>query len=161
MKNNRTGWGVVSAILLVAGFYYGTLVLLSGSWTPVIYDLQAPPPGYQSVAAFRAARGHDFQALFEEPAPSPVAGAGHLVDVYDGQPYGAGIRGVDVKTIHLQRLFSVPLRAHLEVPINPALLAHLQSLSKGAIVTVSGIGYGDGRYNINIYPVHRVNGYEP
>ena len=50
MKNNRTGRGV-SAILLGAGFYYGTLVLLTGSLDSG--DLRAPG----------AAAGHDFQGV--------------------------------------------------------------------------------------------------
>ena len=165
-NNKRTGmmdaiWLVGCTLMVNAAFFYGLLVMMTHSWTPVIYDLRSPPPGYQSVAAFRAARGHDFPALFEEPAPSPVAGTGHLVRVSDGQAYGTNARGVDVKSLRLERFFGTSVTAHLDVPISAELSTHLRSLSKGAIVTVSGIGHGDGRFNIYIHPVHRVNGYEP
>ena len=165
-KNERTGMMVavrsIGCILMVsAASLYPMLVIVTGSWTPLIYDFGSPPPGYQSVAAFREARGHDFPALFEEPAPAPVAGTGHLVGVEDGRPYGTNVSGVDVKTLRLERFLGTSLTVHLDVPISEELSAHLQSLSKGAIITVSGIGHGDGRFNIYIYPVHRVNGYEP
>ena len=87
-----------------------------------------------------------------------MAGTGHLARVSYRQPYGTNVSEVDVKTLRLERFFGTTLTAHLDVPISPAWSAHLQSLSKGAIVTVSGIGHGDGRFNIYIYPVHRVNG---
>ena len=154
-------WLVGCILMANAALLYGLLVMTTHSWTPVIYELRSPPPGYQSVAAFRAARGHDFPALFEEPAPSPVAATGHLVRVSDGQPYGTNASGVDVKSLHLERFLGANLTAHLDVPISAELSTHLRSLSKGAIVTVSGIGHGDGKYNIYMYPVHRVNGYEP
>ena len=148
-------------VVILAGFFYGMLVIETGSWTPVIHEFRSPPPGYQSVAAFAAGRRHDFPTLFGDPEPSPVAGTGHLANVYDRSRGGPdGVR-VDVKTLRLRRTFGADLNAQLEVPINPALLAHLRSLSKGAIVTVSGIGHGDGKYDIDIHPVHRVNGYEP
>ena len=165
-KNERTGMMVAilsigCSLMVSAAFCYPMLVILTGSWTPLIYDFGSPPPGYQSVAAFREARGHDFPALVEEPAPAPVAGTGHLVGVEDGRPYGTNVSGVDVKTLRLERFLGTSLTVHLDVPLSEELSAHLQSLSKGAIVTVSGIGHGDGRFNIYIYPVHRVNGYEP
>ena len=152
------------SLVIVAGFFYEILVIQTDSWTPVIHEFRPPPPGYQSVAAFAAAgSGHDFPTLFGDPEaePSPVAGTGHLVSVYNDSRGGPdGVR-VAVKTLRLHRIFGADLNAQLEVPINPALLAHLRSLSKGAIVTVSGIGHGEGKYNLEIYPVHRVNGYEP
>ena len=165
-KDERTGRMYVIrligwALMVNAAVLYPMLVMTTHSWTPVIYDFRSPPPGYQSVAAFIEARGHDFPALFEEPAPSPVAGTGHLVHVYDGRAYGTNVNGVEVKTLRLDRLFGANLTVHLDVPISPALAAHLQSLSKGAVVTVFGIGHGDGQSHIYIYPAHRVNGYEP
>ena len=87
-----------------------------------------------------------------------MAGTGHLARVSYRQPYGTNVSEVDVKTLRLERFFGTTLTAHLDVPISPAWSAHLQSLSKGAIVTMSGIGHGDGRFNIYTYPVHRVNG---
>ena len=146
-KSKRTGMMVavrsIACILMVnAAFLYAMLVIGTGSWTPVTYDFRSPPPGYHSVAAFREARGLDSPALFEEPPPAPVAGTGHLVRVSDGRAYGTNVSGVDVKTLRLERFLGTSLTVHLNVPISEELLAHLQSLSKGAIATVSGIGHG-------------------
>ena len=78
-KNERTSmmvaiWSIGCILMINAALVYPMLVIVTGSWTPMIYDFQSPPPGYQSVATFREARGHDFPALLEEPAPAPVAG---------------------------------------------------------------------------------------
>ena len=53
------------------------------------------------------------------------------------------------------------LVAYLDVPLDPEMLEHLRSLSRGDAVTVSGIGHGPGQSVIHIYPVHRVDGREP
>ncbi len=152
---------VVVAILIMAGYGYVMLMTFSGSWTPLVFEFRSPPPGYQSVADFAAARDHAFPALFEEPAPGPVAGTGHLRSIHDGGPTGTGVSWVNVKTLHIGRLSGADLRAHLDLPIKPALLAYLRTLSTGSIVTVSGVGHGNGKHNIYIYPVHRVDGHEP
>ena len=93
--------------------------------TPLIYDFGSPPPGYQSVAAFREARGHVFPALVEEPAPAPVAGTGHLVGVEDGRPYGTNVSGVDVKTLRLERFLGTSLTVHLDVPLSGGSCRHI------------------------------------
>ena len=152
---------VLVAILILAAYIYVMLVVFTGSWTPLIFEFRPPPPGYQSVADFAAARDHAFPALFEEPAPGPVAGTGHLLSIHDGIATGTGVSGTKVKTLHIGRVSRADLRAHLDLPIEPALLAYLRTLSTGSIVTVSGIGHGDGKHNIYIYPVHRVDGHEP
>lgn len=152
---------VVVTTLIIAGYGYVMLVILAGSWTPLIFEFRSPPPGYHSVADFAAPRDHAFPALFEEPAPGPVAGTGHLRSIHDGVPTGTGVSGAKVKTLHIGRVSGADLRAHLDLPIEPALLAYLRTLSRGSIVSVSGIGHGDGRHNIYIYPVHRVDGHEP
>ena len=153
---------VLVAILILAGYIYLMLVFFTGSWTPLVFEFRPPPPGYQSVADFAAARDHAFPALFEEPAPGPVAGTGHLLSIHDGGATGTGVSGTQRQdAAHRACLIVRDLRAHLDLPIEPALLAYLRTLSTGSIVTVSGIGHGDGRHNIYIYPVHRVNGHEP
>ena len=157
---SASGLGLV-AILILAGYVYVMLVVVTGSWTPLIFEFRPPPPGYQSVADFAAARGHAFPALFKEPAPGPVAGTGHLSSIRDGWATGTDVSERRVKTLHIGRVSRADLRAHLDLPIEPALLAYLRTLSRGSIVTVSGIGHGDGRHNIYIYPVHRVDGHEP
>ena len=159
-RMSNAALGTVVAIVPIATLYT-MLVIASGSWTPLICEFRSPPPGYQSVSAFAAARAHSFPTLFEEPAPAPVAGTGYLVDIRDDSSYEVDVNGVAVKTLVIARLSGAALRAHVDVPLDPALLAHLRSLSKGAVVTVSGMGHGDGRHNVHIYPVHRVNGYEP
>ena len=134
------------------------------TWTPGPEIFRATPDGYQSIRAFRATRTHDFPALYEEPPPSPVAGTGHLVSVGDGPPYGTDAppgRRVDVKTLYVTPVFGPRLVAHLDVPLNPDLQDHLRGLRKGALVTVAGIGHGNGENNIYIYPVHQVNGHAP
>lgn len=152
---------VVVAMSIIAACFYVLKVILTGSWTPLVFEFRSPPPGYQSVADFAAARDHAFPALFEEPAPGPVAGTGHLRSILDGLPTGTDVSGVRVQTLHIGRVSGADLYAHLDLPIQPALLAYLRTLSRGSIVTVSGIGHGDGNINIYIYPVHRVDGHEP
>lgn len=66
-----------------------------------------------------------------------------------------------MKTLRIRRPFGVSIIAHLDVPLRPGLQEHLRTLRKGAIVTIAGIGHGDGEYNIYIYPVHQVNGHAP
>ena len=152
---------ILVASLILAACIYVFLAAYTGTWTPLIFEFRPPPPGYQSVADFAAARDHAFPALFEEPAPGPVAGTGHLLSIHDGGATGTGVSGTTVKTLRIGRVHRAHLHAHLDLPIEPALLAYLRTLSRGSIVTVSGIGHGDGKHNIYIYPVHRVNGYEP
>ena len=152
---------VVAMMLILAGFIYVLEVILTGSWTPLVFEFRSPPPGYQSVADFAAARDHAFPALFEEPAPGPVAGTGHLRSIHGGGATGTDVSGVRVKTLHIGRVSGADLHAHLDLPIRPDLLAYLRTLSRGSIVAVSGIGHGNGKYNIYIYPVHRVDGHEP
>ena len=152
---------VVAMMLIIAGYVYVAKVILTGNWTPLVFEFRSPPPGYQSVAGFAAARDHAFPALFEAPAPGPVAGTGHLRNIRGGGPTGTDVSGVRVKTLHIGRVSGADLYAHLDLPIQPALLAYLRTLSRGSIVTVSGIGHGDGKYSVYIYPVHRVDGHEP
>ena len=121
---------VLVAILILAGYIYLMLVFFTGSWTPLVFEFRPPPPGYQSVADFAAARDHAFPALFEEPAPGPVAGTGHLLSIHDGGATGTGVSGTNVKTLHIGRVHRAHLRAHLDLPIEPALLAYLRTLSR-------------------------------
>lgn len=86
------GGGLVG-ILILAAYIYVLLMFSTGSWTPLILEFRPPPPGYQSVADFAAARDHAFPALFEEPAPGPVAGTGHLLGIHDGIATGTGVSG--------------------------------------------------------------------
>ena len=151
---------VLAQILFIAGCIYVLQAIVTGCWIPPIFEFRSPPPGYESVADFAAARDHAFPALFEKPAPGPVAGTGRLRSVDDGAPTGTDVRGVEVKTLHIGRVTGVDLYAHLDLPIQPALLAYLRTLSRGSIVTVSGIGHGNGKLSIHIYPVHRVDGHE-
>ena len=109
---------------------------------------------------FRTARNHDFPTLRDQPRPAPVAGAGHLLEVYEGKPHGtseastATEPGPDVTTLYIRAVFGPTLIAHLDVPIDPRLHEHLRSLRKGAVVAVSGIGHGDGDPSVYIYAVH-------
>lgn len=158
----------VLMLLLASPLGYGvTSAVWLHTWTPGIELFVTTPEGYQDTRAFRATRTHDFPALHEEPPPAPVADAGHLLRVTDGKPYGTGTTGTgrspapDVKTLHIARVFGPDIIAHLDVPLRPDLEEHLRSLRKGAVVTIAGIGHGDGEHNVYIYPVHQVNGHAP
>lgn len=146
---------------------YFLAAMWTHSFTPGLGDLLAPPDGYQSVRAWRSTHLHDFPALHPEPRPSRVGGAGHLVEIRDGTLYGTTATDTpagpapDVKTLRIARLFGPDIVAHLDVPLDPDLQEHLRSLRKGAVVTVAGIGHGDGKYNVYIYPVHQVNRHAP
>ena len=145
---------------------YFLAAMWTHSFTPGLGNFLAPPDGYQSVRTYRKARTEGFPALYEKPGPSRVGGAGHLYAIRDDRLYGttrteALADPPDVKTLHIERLFGPNLIAHLDVPLRPALLEHLRSLRNGAVVTVAGIGHGDGEHNVYIYPVHQVNGHTP
>ena len=146
---------------------YVLAVMWTHSCTPGLGNFLAPPEGYQNIGAYRRARSHDFPALHEEPGPSPVGGGGHLFRIRDGVLHGTTAtetppgRRPDVRTLHIERLFGPNIIAHLDLPLRPGLQEHLRSLRKGAIVTIAGIGHGDGEHNIYIYPVHQVNGHAP
>ena len=122
----------------------------------------ALPYDYQSAEDFAAERRHEFPALHETPPPAPVEGTGRLTEVYDYWPAGTdAASSVDVVALRIDRSPGPHLRAYLDVPVDPELLEHLQSLSRGDRVTVAGIGHGDGQRTIYVYPVHWVNGREP
>ena len=156
-------------ILLLASplSYYAMWAAWLHTWTPGIELLVPIPDGYQDIRAFRAARTHDFPALHGKPPPGPVAGSGHLLRITDERLYGTETtetgqnRRPEVKTLHIERVFGPDIIAHLDVPLRPDLQEHLQSLRKGAIVTIAGIGHGDGEHNVYIYPVHQVNAHAP
>ena len=153
-------------LIALAGFYAMWATSLH-TWIPGVEVLVETPHGYQSSRAFRAARNHDFPALRDEPPPAPVGGTGHLLRVRDGTPYGTSgaTTGTepapDVMTLFIRPVFGPMLVAHLDVPLHPRLHEHLLNLRKGAVVTVAGIGHGDGEHNIYIYPIHQVDGIEP
>lgn len=168
LLTSRDSIGLLMMVLIMlataGSIWYVTAAVRFRTWTPGIELFHATPDGYQSVRAFRNARAHEFPALHEEAAPAAVAGTGRLRSIADGGLYGAGAgpNGPrEVKTIHITRLGGPRLVAHLDVPLAPDLLDHLRSLRRGAIVTVTGIGHGDGESNIYIYPVHALNGYTP
>ena len=134
------------------------------SWTPGFGVFRPTPDGYQSVRAFQAARTHDFPALLDQPPPAPVAESGHLITIKDAVLYGVTNRpdpAPEVKSLRLTRVFGPSITAHLDMPLNAELRTHLLRLRKGAIVTVAGIGHGDGGRNVYIYPVHHVDDIEP
>ena len=124
---------------------------------------RALPDAYQSADDFAAERRHEFPALHEAPTPAPVGGTGRLTEVYDYWPAGTDVASalLDVVALRIERSPGPELRAYLNVPVDPELLEHLQSLSRGQRVTVAGIGHGDGRRIIYVYPVHWINGREP
>ena len=124
-------------------------------------ELSPSPDGYQSVEDFVAQRGREFPALYETPPPTPVEGSGRLMQIYDYWPAGTDGGSVNVKAIELERSSHPNLRAYLDIPLKPELLEYLRGLSRGERVTVSGIGHGDSKNVINIYPVHRLNGRVP
>ena len=77
------------ALVLITFAGVCTMMMTSlHTWTPGIELLIETPDGYQSARDFRTARKHDFPTLRDQPPPAPVAGAGHLLEVYDGKPYG-------------------------------------------------------------------------
>ena len=121
-----------------------------------------PPDDYQSAEEFAVERRHEFPALHETLPPAPVEATGRLTEVYDYWPAGTdATTSVDVVALRIERSPGPHLRAYLDVPVDPELLEHLQSLSRGDRVTVAGIGHGDGQRTIYVYPVHWVNGREP
>ena len=162
--NLTPGKSLALVLLAVAGVCAMMMTSLH-TWTPGIELLVETPDGYQSARDFRTARRHDFPTLRDQPPPAPVAGAGHLLEVYDGKPYGtsgsptATEPGPDVTTLYIRAVFGPTLVAHLDVPIDPRLHEHLRTLRKGAVVAVTGIGHGDGDPSVYIYPVHQVNGH--
>lgn len=147
------------------------LYVISAMWThslaPGAGELRERPDGYQSIRGYRPTRTRDFPALHDQPPPGPVAGSGHLASVEDTRLWsitpGSTPPGTapKVKTLRIRRPFGVSIIAHLDVPLRPSLQEHLRTLRKGAVVTVAGIGHGDGRHNVYIYPVHQVNGHAP
>lgn len=159
-----------AALIVLLASPLGCLASWAGwlhTWTPGIELFVATPDGYENTPAFRTARTHDFPALQREPPATQVAGAGHLRRITKGRLYGTQTAGAvqnsrpNVKTLHIERVFGPDIVAHLDVPLRPGLREHLQSLRKGAVVTVAGIGHGDGEHNVYIYPVHQVNGHAP
>ena len=136
------------------------------SFTPGLGNFRPPPDGYQSIQAFRNARTRNFAALYDDRGPGLVAGAGHLRRITNGKLYGttpsseAG-HSPDVMTLHIERLFGPNIVAHLDVPVGPDVLEHLRSLRRGAVVSIAGIGHGDGESNVYIYPVHQIDGHTP
>ena len=168
MLSSRNSIGLLMIVLMMlataGSIWYVTAAVRFRTWTPGIELFHATPDGYQSVRAFRNARAHEFPALHEKPAPAAVAGTGRLRSIADGALYGAGTLPNGpraVKTIHITPLGGPRLVAHLDVPLGADLLNHLRSLRRGAIMTVAGIGHGDGESNIYIYPVHALNGFAP
>ena len=162
---NLTPRGSLILLLIALAGVYTMWMASLHTWTPGVELLIETPDGYQNARAFRAVRQHDFPALQDEPPPAPVAGAGHLLDVANGKPYGTNVSTraseaePDVMTLHVRPMFGPALIAHLDVPIDPRLHEHLRSLHKGAVVTIAGIGHGDGDPSVYIYPVHQVNGH--
>jgi len=154
-------------ILLVLGAAYAMAAMTMHSWTPGLGAFRPTPDGYQSVSAFSKARSHEFPALHPDPGPAPVAGTGHLTKVSRGRLYGtaatetAGETRPEVMTLQIERLSGPIIIAFLDVPLRTSMQEYLQEVGKGAIVTVAGIGHGDGEHNIYVYPVHRINEREP
>lgn len=145
---------------------YIAAAISTQSFTPGLGSFLPAPDGYQSIHAFQNARIRDFPALYEDHGPGPVAGAGHLRRITNGKLYGTtrstepGHRP-DVMTLHIERPFGPTIVAHLEVPVRPNVLEYLRSLRRGAVVSIAGIGHGDGRNNVYVYPVHQIDGHTP